>query len=139
MKTLATLLVLSFFASTSQATAQEYQGCWMVNPAGRFVSLSALCPQPAPLPSVSAQNSTPQLTDAEIPRLATYYAEKYCDYRETGVRSRDESRQYASDETDEFMELLWGTTQTTDFVVRSWGRVLDAADAEVQRICPGDA
>ena len=60
------------------ATAQEYQGCFMINRSGRVIRLDSICP--------TAQVQTPQAAPAEDLRPIAY-ADAYCNARRDGYPS----------------------------------------------------
>lgn len=67
-------------------SAQEAQGCFMINSQGRFVSLSSMCPQPQPIAGsaqqATAQSATTQSPSQDLRPIA--YADAYCQARKDG-------------------------------------------------------
>lgn len=73
--------ILTFAVSaalTLPSTAQEYQGCFMVNRSGRVIRLDSICP--------TAQVQSSQATPTEDLRPIAY-ADAYCNARRDGYPS----------------------------------------------------
>lgn len=87
----ATLAILGSFTATP-ALAQEYQGCFMINGAGRLIRLDSMCPQAAPVNAAQSQPNQPVQAQSAISTQDDLrpiaYADAYCQAKAAGYSER---------------------------------------------------
>ena len=150
---LLSILSTSALIST-KSLAQEASYCFMVNNEGKFINLDLMCgvskpaaPTSSTSPTVltstisvqpQVQKNAPEITQEKLDVFAYSYAQAYCDWREAGGRSREESKSHATKELTNTIIQVFG--------IDGESRVLDKLDINffkktgkfIQDICPKD-
>jgi hypothetical protein len=133
------LFVLGAIGLSTPAVGQEYQGCFMINGVGRVIRLNDMCPQAQPLNPSTVSSSSKDPSTVDPGALADYYASKYCDWREAGGRSREESKQHAADELSAFVRGVYGTAAAVQIFEQRGTEIFMQVDTAIQGRCPNEA
>lgn len=127
--------------------AQQYEGCWMINPAGQYVNLSSICDAPQTLYDQTIKTPsipTPEIryedvSTADPVSLGDFSASKYCDWREAGGRSREESREYANRELVSYLFNTYGPDGASQIINSIGSQIATQQSSAIQEKCPNDA
>lgn len=101
--------------------------------------LLSLLPIAATLMPMPVAAQTPhRLTESDIPAVATSWARMYCEWRQTGVPSREESVAYAAEEFTLRMAEAYGVDESMRFFNLYQERLGDVWAVKIQELCPND-
>ncbi len=144
LSSLLLVVGLTSISDSNDVLAQNYNTveplCYWQTADGRKIDLSRiLCGiKPTEAKSQTQKNSPLQIDEKTLGGLAYTYAHQYCDWREAGGRSRDESKSNALRKLTDTIIMLYGTDRANQVVDKLDINFFQTTDRLIQQICPKD-
>ncbi|WP_194144606.1 hypothetical protein [Nostoc sp. LEGE 12447] len=144
-KKIAAFTIVTGLLTAGSANAQEVPLCFIESSQGGLIDLGAMCGvKPTTLKSQTVSQSQPQkkspsqITQEDLGGFAAFYANKYCDWREAGGRSREESEKNASNKLIDLIVTLYGIDGAEQISPHLDVNFYQTADKMIERKCPKD-
>ncbi|QLE54524.1 hypothetical protein [Nostoc sp. TCL26-01] len=132
---------------SQRAVGEDIPYCFMEDSQGNLINLNGMCGvssinkqstiAPSPISQFQPQKKpSVQITQEKLGGFAYIYAEQYCDWREAGGRSRNESKNSAIKKLTDMIIQLYGVDGANQVVDRLDVNFFKTTDRLIQQICP---